>query len=343
VRREAALIVGGGPAGSAAAIRLQRAGARPLLLERTREPADALCGGFMSWATVAQAAAVGLDVWTLGAHPIERLRLVAAGRTVEAALPARAAGLSRLALDAALIARVERVERGVSVREGAAGHVRLGDGAGIDCDALFLATGKHELRGLARPAPGGDPAIGLRARVAATPGLAGVIELHAFDRGYAGLLVQEDGMANLCMAVRRSRLTEAGSPEALLAALGRECPALGDRLGPGTGAVQAVANVPYGWRATTAPAGLFRLGDQAGVIPSLAGEGMGIALASAEAAVAAWSAGASGYQPDFARRLRRPFAVAGALKALAEHPSLARPLLGLAPLLAGPMARLTRI
>jgi hypothetical protein len=129
----------------------------------------------------------------------------------------------------------------------------------------------------------------------------------------------------------------------LLAALGRECPLLGERLGPGIGAVQAVANVPYGWRATAAPPGLFRLGDQAGVIPSLAGEGMGIALASAQAAVAAWAAGASGYQPGFACRLRRPFALAGGLKALAEHPQAARPLLGLVPMLAGPMARWTRV
>src|SRR3546814_3142160 len=42
---------------------------------------------------------------------------------------------------------------------------------------------------------------------------------------------------------------------------------------------------------TCAPPILFRLGDQAGVIPSLAGEGMGLALASADAAVAAWRHG----------------------------------------------------
>lgn len=343
MRREPALIVGGGPAGSAAAIRLQRAGARPLLLERTRAPADALCGGFLSWATVAQAAAVGVDIAALGAHPVDRLRLIAAGRTVEAALPARAAGLSRRALDAALIARVDRVERGVTVREAAAAHVRLADGAGIDCDTLFLATGKHDVRGLARPVADADPAIGLRTRLAATAGLHGTIELHLFDRGYAGLVVQEDGLANLCLAVRRSRLAAAGSPEALLDLLGRECPALGDRIGGGIGPVQAVANVPYGWRATSAAPGLFRLGDQAGVIPSLAGEGIGVALASAQAAVAAWEGGAAGYQPSFARRLRRPFAVAGALRHLAERPAAARPLLALAPLLAGLAARLTRV
>ena len=57
--------------------------------------------------------------------------------------------------------------------------------------------------------------------------LAGQIDLYLFDRGYAGLAMQEDGSANLCMAVHRSRLQEAGTPADLLAELGRAIPALG--------------------------------------------------------------------------------------------------------------------
>ena len=60
----------------------------------------------------------------------------------------------------------------------------------------------------------------LPASPALTRLLAGAIELHLFPGGYVGLCLQEDGTGNLCMAVHRSRLTAAGSPEALLAALG---------------------------------------------------------------------------------------------------------------------------
>ena len=49
MRRTAALIAGGGPAGSAAAITLARGGQAPLVIERDRETGDALCGGFLSW------------------------------------------------------------------------------------------------------------------------------------------------------------------------------------------------------------------------------------------------------------------------------------------------------
>ncbi|HZF94101.1 MAG TPA: FAD-dependent monooxygenase, partial [Allosphingosinicella sp.] len=47
--RTRALIVGGGPAGAAAAIALARAGAAPELIERSAGPRDVVCGGFLGW------------------------------------------------------------------------------------------------------------------------------------------------------------------------------------------------------------------------------------------------------------------------------------------------------
>ena len=177
------------------------------------------------------------------------------------------------------------------------------------------------------------------------------IELHLFDRGYAGLAVQEDGSANLCLAVKRSRLHEAGSPERLLQDIAADNPAFAGRLDMrGVGApIDAVANVPYGWRATEGTSGLFRLGDQAAVIPSLAGEGMGIALASGASAARAYlrgGAGASaGWQRRFAGRAARPIRVAGLVRDLAEGrlaaPTL--PWLARAPGLIQVIARATRI
>ena len=333
MRRTAALIVGGGPAGSAAAIRLARAGARPLLVERHAD-ADALCGGFVSWRTLDRIAALGVDADTLNRDRLTRVTIFAGDRVREAALPRPAVGVSRRRLDTLLREAARRsgaaIETGVTVRhvEGLTAH--LADGTAITAEALFLATGKHDLRGLARPAAarGRDPTLGIRVRLSPAPALrrllAGQIELHLFDRGYAGIALQEDGSANLCMAVHRSRLHDAGSPADLLAALGRALPRLGERiahLAPGA-SVDAIANVPYGWRQRTGAAGLFRLGDQAGVIPSLAGEGMGIALASGMQAADAWATGgpaaAAAWQEGFARRLARPMAVAGTVRRIAE-------------------------
>ena len=361
MRRAAALIVGGGPAGSAAAIALARGGARPELIERTSGDRDLVCGGFLGWDALARLRRLGLDPEALGARPIRRLRLVAGTRTVEADLPRAAAGLSRRRLDSALLAAAEQagavVTRGRAVRAVEEGRLRLDDGEWLEAESLFLATGKHELRGAARPldARSEPPAAGLRAALPPRPdldaALAGIIELHLYDGGYAGLLLQEDGAANFCLSVSRARLAAAGSPEALVDALAAEAPLLAERLGADRPSRwEAIAGVPYGWRAAATEPGLFRLGDQAAVIASLAGDGIAVALASGEAAARAWLDGGPcasvDYQRGFARRAARPVGIAEALRHGAER-GLTRQamlrILKLVPGVAGLAARLTRI
>lgn len=355
------LIVGGGPAGAAAAITLARRGQNPLLIERTRETGDAICGGFLSWRTLETLAKLGVDADALNRSPTTRVRLFAGARTAEAPLPRAARSVSRRLLDTVLLRAAEvagaKVERGVTVR-GIEDAVRLDDGSELRPGALFVASGKHDVRGLSRPAKarGSDPTLGIRVRIGASPGLTRLvgdaIELHLFDRGYVGIALQEDGSANVCMAVHRSRLSEAGGPEKLLIALGEESPVLGERLAYRGGGepIDAIANVPYGWRVREGRAGLFRLGDQAGVIPSLAGEGMGIALASGVSAVEAFARGgadaASDWQVRFAHRIEVPIGVARTIAALGERPTSAIALVTvarLAPKLVDLAATMTRV
>jgi flavin-dependent dehydrogenase len=352
------LVLGAGPAGCGAAIALARDGTPPCIIERTRETGDALCGGFLSWQTLAQLDRLG--VTGLGAHPISRVRVCYRNKIATARLPNLAGGVSRHRLDSVMqsvaVKAGAMLERGVTARSYAGGVLHT-DGGDRTAEALFLASGKHDVRGFGRPKPLGDAPMGLRFRIATHPTLRALIddsiELHLFDGGYAGLLLQEDGSANLCMALRKSRFAEAGGDAAtLLRQLGEEHPRLGERLAfassmPGA---DAIAAVPYGWRVHETEAGLFRLGDQAAVIPSLAGEGMGIAIASGAAAAAAFrrggAAAAPAFQQRFAVRTHRPVAVASFLWHRGERPAMARiaiPLLHAFPALAGFAARLTRI
>jgi flavin-dependent dehydrogenase len=361
VRRTAALIVGGGPAGSAAAIMLGRAGLEPELIERSSGPRDVVCGGFLGWDALRALDRLGVDVWALGARPIERVRLIGAGRRVEARLPHRAAGLSRRSLDEALMEAAAVagaiVTRGVAVRAAEVeGRVRLDTGEWLQAEALLLATGKHELRGLARPSgpAAADPVIGFRTALAPSVSLQqaldGVIELHLFDGGYAGLLLQEDGSANLCVSVARDRISQAGGIAELIVQLGAESPGFGQRLdGSEAPEWQAIAGVPYGWRAKRTAPGVFRLGDQGAVIASLAGDGVAIALGSGMDAAAALlrhgPRGAEAFQAGFAARARRPLSVASKLRRAAENGRARRSmmrLLGVAPFLLSIGARLTR-
>ncbi|HEX4738087.1 MAG TPA: FAD-dependent monooxygenase [Allosphingosinicella sp.] len=359
MQRVPALIVGGGPAGSAAAIGLARAGIRATILERQAGPQDVVCGGFLGWDALAALRSLGVDAAALGARPISRIRLVSADDQAEAALPRAAAGLSRRTLDAVLLTAAEaagaRVRRGEAVRSADLGRrcVRIDGGEELEGDALLLATGKHELRGAARPRDTSADPIGLRTSLTPSPelerSLSGVIELHLFDGGYAGLLLQEDGKANLCLSAARPRLKAAGGIEKLIAELAHELPMLAERLRDGQpGEWSAVSGVPYGWRAATTTSGIYRVGDQAVVIASLAGDGIAIALTSGKAAAEAIAdeQEAEDYQRAFSRQARRPIEAAEALRWAAEHPAPRRIAMGVlkrAPRLTGLAALLTRI
>lgn len=357
MRRTDALIVGGGPAGAAAALRLAALGHAPELIERERAPRDVVCGGFLGWDALALLRRIGVDAAALGARPIERVRLIGAGRTVEARLPHAAAGLSRRTLDTALIDAATRgsgVRRGVVAREidPVRRVVRINEEE-IAADALLLATGKHDLRGAARRGVGKQGAVGLRSALPASASLRqaldGVVELHLFDGGYAGLLLQEDGSANLCLSVERDWLA-AGGVAALIAALAERNPVLGDRIGSVPHEWAAIAGVPYGWRAKVGEPGLFRLGDQAAVIASLMGDGIAIALASgigaADALHTGGPAAAPAWQRAFSARAARPLRIAEALRWLAGHGvgrRAALTVLGAMPALARGFAGATRI
>ncbi len=106
--------------------------------------------------------------------------------------------------------------------------------------------------------------------------------------------------------------------------------------------------MPYGLVARPEPSGLWRLGDQAAVIPSFSGDGISIALHSARRAAEAMLAGsdAAAYQSGLAGELRRQVGRATRLSRLlvrpAVQPALAR-VCRHAPALIGLAARATRI
>jgi flavin-dependent dehydrogenase len=309
-----ALVIGGGPAGAALAALLARAGKRVLLAEREAGPHDKVCGEFISGEAASYLRRLGLDLEDLGAVKVRKVRLSARGPAAEAVLPFPAWSLSRRRLDEAMLelaglAGVD-VRRGFKVkrleRVGGRWRTVIEGGPSIEAAAVFLATGKHDLKGLKRP-PGlhGD-LVGFKMRLRLSPAqaaaLEGAVELHLFPGGYAGLEPIEDGLANLCLVADLHRLGRPPFPE-LLDTIRRACPPLDRRL---RGAEflwprpLAISAIPYGYVAE-ARDGLWRLGDQAAVIPSFAGDGLGIALHSAHAAAEAFLAGETA--DSFQRRL----------------------------------------
>jgi choline dehydrogenase-like flavoprotein len=78
--QDEALIIGGGVAGCAASIELARKGRSVTLIEREPTPRHKVCGGFLSGDSLEDLHALGIDVTSLGAVPIDYVRLAAARR-----------------------------------------------------------------------------------------------------------------------------------------------------------------------------------------------------------------------------------------------------------------------
>jgi menaquinone-9 beta-reductase len=360
VRRDP-LIIGGGPAGCAVAITLARAGYRPTILERAAGPTDKVCGDFLSIDTLRHARTLGIDPAALGAAPIGLVRLIHGNRLAETALPFPAVGLSRRALDTALLERARQM--GAIVRPGAMVRRLTGEPgawiieatghAELTADAIFLATGKHDLRDHAR-APAGQGAVGMKMYLALAPEpartLAGATELTLFPGGYAGMQPVEDGRTVLCVAVRRTAFARYGGTwSGLIGAISDHCPRFAGMLSgsrPLLSRPLAVAGVPYGYQAP--PGGMFRVGDQAAVIPSLTGDGLAIALHTGLRAAAAWAEGQSPaeFQATVRVTLAPQMRLAGWLHAAGMAPAVqaaAVPLMRLFPRLLRMAASRTRL
>ncbi len=125
------LIVGGGLAGSAAAILLARAGRSVTLLERTRGPHDKVCGEFLSGEALHDLHHLGIDAAALGATPITSFRLHHRHHCKQRPLPFAAASLTRRVLDEALLQRA--TEAGAVIVRGGAVERLTANGYRLAC------------------------------------------------------------------------------------------------------------------------------------------------------------------------------------------------------------------
>ncbi len=301
-------VAGGGLAGAAAAIRLARAGRPVTLYERTIGPTHKVCGEFLSHEAATDLASLGLDLHALSPQRITHLRLIRGSRHTRVELPFQALGLTRYRLDEALLTLA--AQTGVNVCRGEI--FRFGQRL---AGTLFLATGKHETRGLPRPARD-DGLLGFKTYFDLSPGqqnaVRGHVELYLFPDGYAGLQLVDDGAANLCLLTSGARFSRVGTWANLLASLAEESPLLASRLNNATDRLDrplAIARTPFGFVHRPSPSdpdGVFRLGDQSAVIPAFAGDGMAVALHSAALAASTHIGGGSA--ATYHRRLHRDVA-----------------------------------
>ncbi len=139
------VVVGGGPAGAAAAYWLADAGREVVLVERKRYPRAKTCGDGLTPRAVRELQDMGVTFGDAAAHRVAGLRFAAGSRRQEVTwpthpdLPPWGAVLRRTDLDAQLASLA--AARGADVRDGTAAEPRLANGR-----VTAVAVGDEELR-----------------------------------------------------------------------------------------------------------------------------------------------------------------------------------------------------
>ncbi|HEY6862198.1 MAG TPA: FAD-dependent oxidoreductase [Pseudolabrys sp.] len=362
MKRVEIVVIGGGPAGSAAASGLAALGREVVLIERAHRPHHKVCGEFLSIETQGQLHRLGINPTGLGAVEIERVVVRSKIRDVAASLPFRALSLSRYRLDQALLDRAR--DRGVRLKQGVTARgvipddrewtVVCDDEETLRCRHLVVATGKLGLRGIEDKRDGSQ--VGLKIHLRPTAEirrvLAGQVELFLMDRSYAGLELVEDKICNLCCLLPRTVVMRLGADwTGLQGYLSSMVPSLAERL---AGAAPlfpkpiAVVCPKGGHLHTDAESGIFRVGDRLAHIPPFTGDGLAIALTSAALAVEHIRRGCPSdvYLAEARKLIGSAVRVARAVSGLAANRIGRAALLGgatCAPALIGAIARRTRL
>lgn len=307
------IVVGAGPAGASAAVRLADGGRRVLLVDRCGMPRGKVCGCCLSQVAAEELSAIGLPPERIGGVPRTHVRLMAA--TSEALLPLAGWTLSRESLDAAIVRRaiaagaawlpstrvsaIEETANGVAVAAVDADDKPLRFEAVHAVVATGLASGVR-IRSVGDDVPRPRPRSGSRLGVGATlppeaaTVAAGELVMHTSPEGYCGIVRLEDGRIDVAAAMDPSAFRRhASAAHAVAAVLGGRRFGFADVDGGacrfiGTPQLTRFSSVVAGrWRR------IHRIGDAASYVEPFTGEGIGWALVGARSVAEAMLAHAA--------------------------------------------------
>ena len=299
------VVIGGGPAGAAAAVYTARAGYSVCLVERHSFPRETLCGEFLSGEAIAVLRDLGLEQEFLSLAPSHITRFTLCpdrGPRLSETLGFTAYGMKRSTFDRMLLETAR--SHGVSIIQPAdvESVMRLEEGFEFLCRT---SEGLHTVRGrwavgaygrsspldrqLKRPFAGTRTGLnGIKFHVPAST-LADVrsdeILICTGPGIYCGINHVDGGSATICFLEQRRG--NAGSPRGRVRELAESNPGFARIMTPDAllavdnAAIFGTGNIYFGPRSVV-ECGMLMVGDAARVIAPLAGDGISMALQGAQ-------------------------------------------------------------
>jgi len=329
------VIIGGGPAGCAAAITAARAGARVLIAEASRYPRHKVCGEFISPESLTPLRYLlnGSDL-LVTAPQLHRARIFVLSQVIQASLNPPAASISRLDLDLALWnsavsagcdAQQQVVIRSIEHNQNARFLCRssIGD---FNAASVIVAAGRwsHFAKRIEDAERSKPTWLGIKAHCAeACPDPS--VDLYLFKGGYCGVQPAGTGRVNVCAVVRSDVATT-------LDRILQLHPALRSRSLSWHQTMEPVTTAPLIFSAPVPVRGeALYVGDAAGFVDPFVGDGISLALQSGIAAAAAlapaWqdhgtlTQAAERYRQEYATRFAPVFRNAAKVRRLLSLPA----------------------
>jgi geranylgeranyl reductase family protein len=303
------IVVGGGPAGSATALLLARAGHSVLLLDKASFPRHKACSEYINAGGVAALNELGVleEAMAAGAHRLTEMRIHSpeggefTARFERAAPGRHAIGLSRYRLDAVLLDAAR--DAGVTVMERAhVRNVRIHSGASAAIEVACGGTTGQLRAPLIVGADGHHSCVTRSLELEKTqrwPRRVGLVahyqqvadnnhggDMYVTTDGYAGLAPLEDGLTNIAVVVPEARVQQRpGSIEELFEQRLAAIPELRRRLDGAMrlGTVRGIGRLGHRVRQPVGD-GYLLVGDAAAFLDPFTGDGIYEALRGAQLA-----------------------------------------------------------
>jgi len=331
-------VVGGGPAGTSAAITAERYGARVVLFEAGEFPRHKVCGEFVS----AESIDVLRDLmqFTPGAEQllrtapvIDQTQLFLEGRVIKARVTPPALSITRYDMDSFLwqASKQAGVEMRSSCEVGMIegnGPFRLETSGGdVRAAAVIVAAGRWSKFKPRVSIPNGPKWIGVKAhyRECKPPKST---DLYFFEHGYCGVQPVADEVVNACAMVRSDRATSLDEVFA-------SHPALAERSRNWQSIFEPVTTAPL-LHLPPQPVrdNMIFIGDAAAFIDPFVGDGISIALRSGRLAATelreflegsrSLTYGLAAYEKEYARQFTPLIAAASRIRGVLSWPAPAR-------------------